>query len=94
MPKLKTRNAAIKRLRRTRRGKVTSVDKANVLEVTRLWRDVVSEVHGEFPAIELEHLYVDNASGQDFWLHNGWRLRNDLKVMAIDLPKSNTTQSR
>ena len=47
-----------------RRGKLTSVDKANVLEVTQLWRDVVKEIHAEFPQVELEHLYVDNAAMQ------------------------------
>ena len=45
------------------RSRVTSVDKANVLETSRLWREVVSGVHGrEFPNIELEHLLVDNAA--------------------------------
>jgi 3-isopropylmalate dehydrogenase len=45
------------------RSRVTSVDKANVLETSRLWREVVSDVHGrEFPNIELEHLLVDNAA--------------------------------
>ena len=47
-----------------RNGRLTSVDKANVLEVTQLWRDVVTEVHTEFPNIELDHLYVDNAAMQ------------------------------
>ena len=47
-----------------RSGRVTSVDKANVLEVTQLWRDVVTELHADFPNIELDHLYVDNAAMQ------------------------------
>jgi 3-isopropylmalate dehydrogenase len=48
-----------------RRKKVTSVDKANVLEVMELWRKCVSRIGSdEFPEIELEHLYVDNAAMQ------------------------------
>jgi 3-isopropylmalate dehydrogenase len=47
------------------RSRVTSVDKANVLETSRLWREVVSRVHSaEFPNIELQHLLVDNAAMQ------------------------------
>ena len=47
-----------------RRKKVTSVDKANVLEVSELWREVVEEVAKDYPDIELEHMYVDNAAMQ------------------------------
>jgi 3-isopropylmalate dehydrogenase len=47
---------------RTRRRRVTSVDKANVLEVSQLWRETVSEVAGEYPDVPLEHLYVDYAA--------------------------------
>ena len=45
-------------------GKVTSVDKANVLETFQFWRDVVTEVHASYPDIVLDHLYVDNAAMQ------------------------------
>ena len=49
---------------RKRRGKVTSVDKANVLETFQFWKDVVTEVHQGYPDVELEHMYVDNAAMQ------------------------------
>jgi len=47
-----------------RRKKLTSVDKANVLEVSALWREVVEEEKKNFPEVELEHLYVDNCAMQ------------------------------
>lgn len=47
-----------------RRKKVCSVDKANVLEVSQLWRDTVEEVAKEYPEVELSHMYVDNAAMQ------------------------------
>ena len=49
---------------RARRGKLCSVDKANVLETSQLWRDVVIEESADYPDIELSHLYVDNAAMQ------------------------------
>jgi len=48
-----------------RRGKrVTSVDKANVLETFQFWKDVVTEVHRDYPDVALDHMYVDNAAMQ------------------------------
>lgn len=49
---------------RARRGKLCSVDKANVLETSQLWRDVVIEVSADYPDVELSHMYVDNAAMQ------------------------------
>ncbi len=50
------------RLAQGRRGKLTSVDKANVLETSRLWRQVVEEVAAEFPDVRFEHQLVDSAA--------------------------------
>ncbi|PYU99252.1 MAG: 3-isopropylmalate dehydrogenase, partial [Acidobacteria bacterium] len=49
-------------LARTRRRKVTSVDKANVLETSRLWREVVTRIARSYPDVELNHLYVDSCA--------------------------------
>jgi 3-isopropylmalate dehydrogenase len=49
---------------RKRGKKLTSVDKANVLETFQFWKDVVTEVHLKYPDVELEHMYVDNAAMQ------------------------------
>ncbi len=49
---------------RKRRRRVCSVDKANVLETTQLWREVVTEVGRAYPDVELTHMYVDNAAMQ------------------------------
>lgn len=47
-----------------RQKRVCSVDKANVLEVSELWREVATRVAGDYPHVELTHLYVDNAAMQ------------------------------
>lgn len=49
---------------RKRRGKLCSVDKANVLDVSQLWRDRVTLMADQYPDVELSHLYVDNAAMQ------------------------------
>jgi 3-isopropylmalate dehydrogenase len=51
-------------LAQARCGHVTSVDKANVLDTSRLWRDVVKRVAGDYPDVELEHMLVDNCGLQ------------------------------
>jgi 3-isopropylmalate dehydrogenase len=51
-------------LARKRRRKLCSVDKANVLEVSQLWRERVTAIAAEYPDVELSHLYVDNAAMQ------------------------------
>ncbi len=49
---------------RKRRNKVCSCDKANVLETSRLWRQVVTKIHKQYDDVELSHMYVDNAAMQ------------------------------
>ncbi len=49
---------------RQRSKRVTSVDKANVLETFQFWKDVVTEVHAQYPDVALDHMYVDNAAMQ------------------------------
>ena len=49
---------------RKRRGKVTSVDKANVLETSRVWRETVQRIAADYPDVETDYLYVDNAAMQ------------------------------
>ncbi len=52
------------KLAQKRRKKVCSVDKANVLDVSQLWRDTVAKIAKEYPDVELSHMYVDNAAMQ------------------------------
>ncbi len=49
---------------RKRDRRVTSVDKANVLETFQFWKDIVTEVHADYPDVALDHMYVDNAAMQ------------------------------
>lgn len=49
-------------LARSRRRRVTSVDKANVLDCSRLWREVVTRIAAEYPDVQLRHIYVDSAT--------------------------------
>ncbi|MBE3584097.1 MAG: 3-isopropylmalate dehydrogenase [Limnochordaceae bacterium] len=51
-------------LARSRRRRLTSVDKANILATSQMWRDVVEKLAQEYPDVEVQHLYVDNASMQ------------------------------
>ena len=55
---------AMKRQKNNQKPKVCSVDKANVLETTELWRQVMIELSAEYPEVELSHMYVDNAAMQ------------------------------
>src|SRR5699024_11183321 len=59
-------NVAIKafEIARTRDKRLTSIDKANVLESSRLWRSVLHEVAEDYPDVELKHMYADNAAMQ------------------------------
>ncbi|NMA52034.1 MAG: 3-isopropylmalate dehydrogenase, partial [Peptococcaceae bacterium] len=51
-------------LARQRRRKVTSVDKSNILESSRYWRELAMEIGAEYPDVELDHMYVDNCAMQ------------------------------
>ena len=55
---------AMKRQKDGQKAKVCSVDKANVLEATELWRQVMIEISNDYPEVELSHMYVDNAAMQ------------------------------
>ena len=55
---------AMKRAGENGMGKVCSVDKANVLDTSMLWREIVTAVAKEYPTVELSHMYVDNAAMQ------------------------------
>ena len=68
---LRYTESEIRRIARTafeiamqRQRRLCSVDKENVLEATRLWREVVTEVGADYPEVELTHMYVDNAAMQ------------------------------
>ncbi len=52
------------KMAKNRSKKVTSVDKANVLEVSQFWRNIVQSIHKDYPDIQLENMYVDNAAMQ------------------------------
>jgi 3-isopropylmalate dehydrogenase len=55
---------AMKRRKNGQKGKLCSVDKANVLETTEFWKEIVIDVAKEYPEVELTHMYVDNAAMQ------------------------------
>jgi 3-isopropylmalate dehydrogenase len=55
---------AMKRAGKDGRGKMCSVDKANVLDTSMFWREIVTDVAKEYPGVELSHMYVDNAAMQ------------------------------
>ena len=77
-----------------RRKKLTSVDKANVLETSRIWREAVIEVAAEYPDVELDHMYVDNASRAQtptYGNASSPRMSHHRRILAGTPPMSNST---
>src|SRR5256886_10691031 len=79
---------------RRRRRHVTSVDKANVLEVSQLWRDTVTAVGREYPDVRLEHLYVDYAAMRRSEEHTSELQSQSNLVCRLLLEKKNRKTQR